>query len=57
MLHTTLHIFHFSFLLLNNASFHRLFRMGESDHLCDNLRAGARFGQTEAGFRLRFGLS
>jgi hypothetical protein len=24
-------------VLLNNASFHRLFRMGESDHLYDNL--------------------
>jgi hypothetical protein len=26
-----------NFVLLNNASFHRLFRMGESDYLYDNL--------------------
>ena len=33
----TSHFFSSHFLLLNNASFRRLFRMGESDYLCDNL--------------------
>jgi hypothetical protein len=53
MLHITLHFFHFSFLLLNNASFHRLFRMGESDYLCDNLECRS-LSQTKRKISLFF---